>query len=406
MRARRRGGLAFALAFSDQGLSALLSLGTTLWLIRRGTAEQLATYVFWANAALVLGTVIGAMTTVHLYRLPPTAGRRGTERAINAAHLSLTLLASLGTFLVVTLLGPPFGLAAATLFVAGSLIGLHARALAASRGTMVHAAAISAAAMLAVGAAIAMEAWRSQSPDLTLLLACNGLAQATVGLWVVWRLCGGLAVADLGLPARRRQLVLARRSGWSLLAGAGNEVFTRLYIFVVPAWFGATALAALAAAQTMLRPATLLAGAFGAASRGPLVARRHAGDTAGFWRILLLGAAFPAAMTFVAGCVVALLWPWISALIFGGRYPGLEAEVLLWTGVLVLGCFWVAGLAGLQALGQLRHLAQAELGGAALCGVMMLPMLVLFGPRGALVAMMIGGLLQVVLLARGIRRGL
>ena len=401
----RAGGLRYVLAFADQGLNALLSLGVTLWLIRRGTAEQLGTYVFWANTVLVIGTFITAFTSVHIYRLPPAAGRYGTERAILSANLGMALVAALLTMLVVPLLGHPLGLYTAVVFVPGIVIGLHARAVATARGAMGGAAIISAVPFVAVLGVVVVEAALHLPPSVPLLLLINGLSQGVAGITIILCLCGPNA-ADFGPGARRRWRVLARRSGWSLVAGMANEVFTRLYIFMVFAWFGAAALATLTAAQTMLRPATLLAGAFGSAARGPLASRRHAGDTHGFLRLLLLGGAAPAVITLALGGAVALLWPWVSGWIYAGRYAGLENVVLLWAVVMAISCFWVAGLAGLQSLARLRSLAVAEIGGAAVCAATMPLMLWLLDPPGALVAIILGGCVQVALLARGVMQGL
>ncbi|MDB5368653.1 MAG: hypothetical protein JWP20_211 [Roseomonas sp.] len=353
----------------------------------------------------MVGTFITAFTSVHIYRLPPAAGRYATERAILSANLTLATLAGLLTLAAVPALGHPLGLWAAALFVPGTVIGLHARAVATARGAMASATTVSAAPFVAVFAGLAVEAWLGQAPSVPVLLLLNGLAQGVVGAAVILRLCGG-AAADFGPGARRRWRVLARRSGWALLAGMANEVFTRLYIFLVFAWFGAAALATLTAAQTMLRPATLLAGAFGSAARGPLAARRHAGDTRGFLRLLALGAAAPAVITLLLGGAVAALWPWISAWIYAGRYEGLEKVVLLWAVVMAISCFWVAGLAGLQSLARLRSLAMAEIGGAVTSAVAMPPLLWLLAPPGALVATILGGLVQVALLTLGVLRGL
>ncbi|MBU8544873.1 MULTISPECIES: polysaccharide biosynthesis protein [Roseomonadaceae] len=378
-----------------------------LWLIRRGSAEQLGSYVFWANSALVAGTLAAAFTSVHLYRLPPapSPGRRRAERVLLSGNLLLALLMGLLTLLVVPWLGATLGLWIAALFLPCTILALHARVLATTHGALGAAAAISAAPLLAVGCGMGAELVLGRTPSVPLLLALNGLAQGVAGAIVIRRL-GGPWPMDFGAGARRRWRALARRSRWSLAAGLGNEVFTRLYIFVVPAWFGAAALAGLAAAQAMLRPATLLAGAFGAAARRPLARLRHEGDAAGFWRLLTIGALGPACATLLLGGVVAALWPWIAAWVFGGRYAGLEKLVLLWSVVMAISCFWVAGLAGLQVLGRLRALAMAEIGGALVCALAMAPMLLLLDAPGALLAIALGGVVQVTLLASGVRRGL
>ena len=385
----------------------MLSFGTVLWLIRRGSAEQLGSYVFWANTALVAGTLAAAFTSVHLYRLPPapSPGRRRAERVLLSGNLLLALLAGLVTLLAVPWLGATLGLWIAALFLPCTILALHARALATTHGALGAAAAVSAAPLLAVSCGMAVEAVLGRTPSVPLLLALNGLAQGVAGAIVIRRL-GGPSPMDFGAGARRRWRALARRSRWSLAAGLGNEVFTRLYIFIVPAWFGAAALAGLAAAQATLRPATLLAGAFGAAARRPLARLRHTGDAAGFWRLLMLGAAAPACVTLLLGGVLAGVWPWISTWIFGGRYAGLEEVVMLWSVVMAIGCLWVAGLVGLQVLGRLRALALAEIGGALACAMTMAPLLLLLASPGALLAMAVGGVVQVTLLAWGVHRGL
>lgn len=403
----RTAGLRFALAGAEQGLTALLSLGTVLWLIRRGSAEQLGTYVFWVNVALVAGTLAAAFTTIHLYRLPPapSPGRRRAERVLLSGNLLLAALAGLVTLLVVPWLGATLGLWIAALFLPCTILALHARALATTHGALGAAVAISAAPLLAVGCGLAAEAALGRAPSVPFLLALSGLAQGSAGIVVIRRLAGPSPL-DFGAGARRRWWALARRSRWSLAAGLGNEVFTRLYIFVVPGWFGAAALADLAAAQAMLRPATLLAGAFGTAARRPLARQRHTGDKAGFWRLLVLGAVGPAWATLLLGGAIAGLWPWITTWVFGGRYAGLEVLVLLWSVVMAISCFWVAGLAALQVLGRLRALALAETGGALVCALAMAPLLLLLDSPGALLAIALGGVVQVSLLARGVRRGL
>ena len=400
-------GLRLGLAFADQGLSALLSLGVTVWLIRRGTADQLGAYVFWANLAFVAGTIASAFTSVHLFRLPPAPsdGRRGTERAILSANLVLVAITAALTAAALPLLGDTFGLWGGVLLLPGTVLGVHARTLASSHGDLARTALVPAATFVLVGCAMAAEAALGHAPSVSLLLALNGLAQAGSGAVVIRRLAGA-APAGFGAGARRRWRVLARRSRWSLLAGAANEVYSRLAVFAVSAWFGAAALAGLVAAQTVLRPATLLAGAFSAASRRPLAARRHAGDARGFWRMVLLGAGVPAAATLILGAAAVGFWPLISDWLYAGRYAGLEGEVALWTGEFVMTCFWVGGLVALQSLARLRELAIAEVGAALTCAVAMVPMLVWAGPPGALVAMMLGGVVQVSLLARGVRSGL
>lgn len=394
----------YILAFGDQGLTALLSLLVALWLIRRGGPEDFGAYVFWASAALVVSTFAGSLTSVHLHRLRPAPlqGRRNIERALLAATILLAGLAAALTLLALPLLGPPLGLWGAALLVPGTLLGIYARALATSRGVLGLAMMISLAVALVVVAGMGLGALLGWPASANQVLVLAGLAQGIGGAWVLARLSAGLRPDWTG----RRWRVLLRRSGWPLAGGMANEVSTRLYVFLVAAWGGTAAMAALAAAQTLLRPATLLAGAWAGAARSALARQCHAGDDAGFARLVRLGALGPALATLLLGCGLALFWPQVSALAYGGRYADLAGVVLLWTLTMAMSCFvFVFGVA-LQAMGRLRDAARADLAAAVVIATSMPVALMLLPPPGALLAMMLGGLVQIGVQSHGLRRGM
>lgn len=402
----------YVLAYADQGLTALLSLGVSLWLIRRGVPEAFGAYVFWANTVLVIGTLVAGMTAVHLHRLPPgpPTARRGAERVILSATIAFTALAALGTAAAVPLLSPPFGLWAAVVFVPGTLVGLYARSLAASRGVLGAAAAVSAAVFATVLLGLAVGFLLDQAATAQEVLLLAGVGQAVGGGWALaWlaRAGGGSAAGpDFGRDTRRRWRAMLRRSGWPVLAGMANETSTRLYIFLVAAWAGAPALASLGAAQMMLRPATLLAGAWAAAARTGLAARRYAGDAGGFRRLVVIGGAGPALATFGLGLALAAAWPLVSRYLYGGRYPDLAGVVVLWGVNMGLSCFVVAGTVALQALRRLRAAAAAEVVAALVCAVAMPAVLLVLPPPAVLGSMILALALQVTLQARAVRRAL
>lgn len=391
----------YLLAFGDQGLTALLSLAVSLWLIRRGGPEDFGAFVFWMSAAQVVSTLAGSLTSVHLHRLPPAplAGRRGMERALLAATILLAGLSGTITLLALPLLGAPLGLWGAALLVPGTLIGTYARILATSRAELGQALAISLAVSVLVLAGMGIGALLGWPATANQVLVLAGLGQALAGGLVLARLSAGQRPDWAG----RRWRALLRHSGWPLAGGISAEVATRLYVFMVAAWAGTAAMAALAAGQTLLRPATLLAGAWAGAARSALARHRHAGDDAAFVRLVGLGALGPAVATLLLGIGLAWFWPWVSALAYGGRYAGLAGVVLLWTVAMVIACFvFVFGVA-LQAQGRLRAAARADLAAAIVIAVSMPIMLWLLPPPGALLAMILGNIVQVGMQLRSLR---
>jgi O-antigen/teichoic acid export membrane protein len=385
----------YVLAFGEQGLTALLSLFVALWLIRRGGPEEFGAYVFWASASFVVSTFAASLTSVHLHKLRPAplAGRRNVERALLAANILLAGLAAILTLGVLPLLGAPLGLWGAALLVPGTLIGIYARTLATSRARLEPALGISLVVALAVVGGLGAGAALGVATTANQVLVLTGLAQGGAGAWVLARLSAGMRPDWAG----RRWRALLRRSVWPLAGGMANEVATRLYVFLVAAWAGTAAMSALAAAQTLLRPATLVAGAWGGAARSALARLRHAEDHAGFARLVALGAIGPALVTLLLGAGLALFWPFVSAHLYGGRYAELAPVVLLWTVTMAIACFgFVFGVA-LQALGRLDAAARSDIAAAAVIAAAMPAALLLLPPPGALLAMILGGLVQVAI---------
>ncbi|MDB5413670.1 MAG: hypothetical protein JWR10_2005 [Rubritepida sp.] len=363
--------------------------------------------MFWASTALLAATVAGSVTTVHLHRLRPEPldGRRGMERVLLTATLALALVSALVALPAILLLGAPLGVWGAVLLMPGTVLGFYARALAVSRGELGWALGVSLAVFLAVTLGLLAGAALGSPSTANEVLVLNGLAQGLAGGAVLMRLSAGNG-PDLGRGARTRWMALLRRSLWPLAGGLAAETSSRLYVFLVAFWAGPVAMAALAAAQTLLRPATLLAGAWAAAARSALATRRHAGDQRGFRRIVLVGASAPAVATLVLGGGLALFWPFVSRWAFGGRYPDQADTVLLWTLNMAIACFVFAYGVALQALGRLRAAARADMASAVTIAISMPLLLWFLPPAGALGAMMLGGLVQVVLQRRAMRGSL
>jgi len=394
----------FVLGFGDQGLTALLSLIVSLWLIRRGGEGEFATYVFWASATFLASTLAASLTSVHLHRLRPGAGagRQATERSLLSATLFLTLVSALATGFALLLLPPSLGLIGAVLLVPGTLLGSYARALAISRGAVGWAALISFIVFGIVLAGLAVEVALGLPATAENVLVLIGAAQGLAGGAVLVRLSAA-SPPSLGRGSRKRWLVLLRRSAWPLAGGLAAEISTRLYVFLVAAWAGTAAMAALAVVQTLLRPATLLSSAWAAAARSALAAHRHEGDMVRFRRVLRWGAAVPALAVLALGLGLAAFWPLISAWVFLGRYPDNAGTVLISTVHMAIVCLVFSYGVALQALGQLRAVAQGDLVAAVVTALSMPVLLWLLPPPGALLAMILGGALQLVWQRRVLR---
>ena len=394
----------YILAFGDQGLTALLSLGVALWLIRRGAPAEFGAHVFWSTAALVVANLTASLTSVYLHPLRPAplAGRRNMERTLLAATLLLAALAAALTLAALPLLGPALSLWGAALVMPGTLIGIYARILAVSRAMVGWAFGISAVVFLVVSLGLLGAAGLGWPATANQALVLGGLAQGLAGGVVLVRLSFGMGFGAPG-GAWRRWRVLLRHSGWPAAGGVAGEISTRFYIFLVTAWFGPVVMGSLAAAQTLLRPATLLAGAWSGAARSTLAQRHHAGDVAGFRRVVLLGCMGPALATLALGGGLAWMWPFVSRWVFGGQYADLAGVLLLWTLVMGLACFVFAFGIALQAMGRLRDAARADIASAGFICVSM-PLLLLALPAwAALLSMLLAALLQVTLQWRALR---
>lgn len=325
------------------------------------------------------------------------------ERALLSATLLLAGLATLLSLASLPLLGASLGIWGAALVLPGTLIGIYARSLAVSRGEVGWALAISLAVFLAVALGLMAGAALSQAPTANGVLILTGLAQGGAGGAALCRLSAGQPLG-LGQGVLARWRVLLRRAPWPLAGGLAGEIATRFYIFMVTAWAGPTAMAALAVGQTLLRPATLLAGAWAGAARSALAQRHHAGDHRGFMRIVLLGSAGPALATLLLGVTLAGFWPQVAGLAFGGRFSDLAGIVLLWTANMSLSCFVFSYGVALQAQGRLRAAAKADIVAAVMICISMPILLLLLPPASALFAMILGSLAQIALQARALRQ--
>ncbi|PTS88572.1 MULTISPECIES: lipopolysaccharide biosynthesis protein [unclassified Caulobacter] len=384
----------------EQAIWSLLNFGVNLLLIRFVAPDQYGGFVFWASIGFVLSSLQNALTVCHLQVLGPGEGtapeRLPVERlmhGVNLVFLAVVALASLGGALAYLRAGSPYGAVAATLFVPAYLLQQYVRALAFSRGRPGVAAIQTSLVLLLVvpllGGALVLQ------PHLTAntILLSLGAAYAVVG-------GGGLVLATRGqgpLPGTRELAAFsgyARQSGWIFLGVSSTELLTRFYVFVVAGWYGAAALASLAATQQLLRPIPLLASSWGMVARADLARRRDAGQ----WR------AFSAStlLALLGGAVVAVLWtfmiyeawPLITEHLFGGKYAEDGWMVLLWGISAALGFGQVVVSAALQVLRAFKALALANTAASLVAAGGILLMMRQYGYGGAITGTAAGQALE------------
>ncbi|MDG2521167.1 hypothetical protein P7B02_06395 [Caulobacter segnis] len=401
----------------EQGLFSILNLGVNLVLIRLVAPQDYGVFVFWGALGYVLASVQNAVSICHLQVTPfgpgfeETRGRIETIMAgVNLVFLAAVCLIALGGVVVLKGLGASLGVWAGPVYLIAFLAQQYGRALRFSRrdatGATVRTAAVLAlaAAGLTTAAIGAGDNGLSADKALILLAAAYGL----VALWGVWS--PGALSAVKGLAASLRAYPpYARQSGWIFLGAASTEVLARFYVFAVAGTAGAVALATLSATQLLLRPPALLASSWAMAARPDLVARREAGDAGGLVRQLALAAGGGLLLTALWTAGVAAAWPLVTDHVFGGKYAGETALVVLW-GVCAATTFvQVVINTGLQSIKAFKVLALANAGASLIAMGAILAGLKLAGPPGAVLGTVIGqaaeaaamAILLIVLLRRG-----
>lgn len=402
----------YLLSVIEQGSGAALSFLLSLWLIRGNGADAYGVYIFWFSAAIVTNSLQNALTIAHLFPLPPgpegASIRHSTEELLLHVTLLFTALSAVVAGIVVALMrasGSELAEPAVIFFVPAYLLWQYARALAFTRGDatspVAQAGVISMLTASLIGA-IWLLGWH---PSAALALASTGIAYAVAG-------AGGLAWLsrthrlDVRWARLRAYRALLSVSRWPFLGAVSVEVSSRLYNFLVASWFGPAALGLMSATQVMLRPATLLTGAWMPVARAEMSGAASKGDGRGFLRSLILGSVAAGGITLGWGALVAWFWPQIDQLLYQGRFAGAGSVALLWTIQLTLSSTVLTVGVALQSLAAFRPLALAELAGAVVSGVAMTAFAALWGPDWCLVGMMIGNVVQVAAMVRVVPREL
>ena len=316
----------FALSLADQGLGSVLTFAVNLWLIRNGAASAYGAYVFWLSVAFVLGVAQGTLVLAHLSRLPSAKTqmhlRRDPERFMLTLSLALITLSTVAVAIgdrVLSYRGSDLATPAAILFIPAFLLFQYARTFAFSRQRPALAAALTGSVLVVAALALGLDFAFGHKPETGRVLLLTGLAYGGTSAILVLYLLGGMRPM-LRIDELRRQSRVIRGSGWLMLGAGSNEVTSRLYSFVIVGRYGAAELAVLSAVQVVIRPAWMLSSAWASIGFPEMAARRAQGDTTGLLRTLLLGTVMTASGSFVWAVIVIAGWPWISDVLYHGRY--------------------------------------------------------------------------------------
>jgi O-antigen/teichoic acid export membrane protein len=242
-------------------------------------------------------------------------------------------------------------------------------------------------------------------PDAARVLTLTGLAYGGCSLVVLLMLMRRLPPM-LKPEEIRRNLPILRGSGWLMLGAGSAEVTNRLYSFGVVGTFGADALAALSAVQVVIRPAWLLSSSWASIGFPQMSARRADGDRAGLLRVMLAGAVVTTLGSLVWTVIVIAGWPWISRVLYHGRYEQIGPLAYLWGANVMLGSIAVALNNAVLALGEYRRLALLDLGGALATILAIGVVLARLDYPFAIVATLVGQTTQILLMVRVLQQRL
>ena len=395
----------FVVSLAEQGFGSVLTFAINLWLIRNGATESYGVYVFWLSVAWVLGTAQGTLVIAHLYRLPSARERpeerRQPERLLLSFALGISVLSALGVGLgdwVLRLSGSELASPGAVLFIPAFLLFQYVRAFAFSRQRTLLAACLTGSVLAMAILLLGGDFLLGFRPDAERVLFLTAAAYGGCSLVVLLVLLAGM-LPMLELPEIRRYLGVLGGSGWLILGAASGEVTSRLYSFAVVGRFGTAALAELSAVQVVIRPAWMLSAAWSSVGYPQMAACRAEGDRLGLVRAMLVGATVSTAGSFVWSGLVIAGWPWISGVLYHGRYENIGLLGYLWGANVMLGSIALALNVAMLALGEFKRLAMLDVAGALVTAIAIFGLLHRFDYPFAVLATLMGQTTQIVLMA-------
>lgn len=395
----------FVVSLAEQGFGSVLTFAINLWLIRNGASNSYGVYVFWLSVAWVLGTAQATLVIAHLYRLPSAldklAERRQPERLLLSLSLGIATLAVVGTAMgnwLLGLSGSELASPGAMAFIPAFLLFQYVRGFTFSRQRPLLAACLTGGVLAAAILLLGGDFLLGFTPNAERVLVLTATAYGGCSVVVLLVLLDGM-LPMLGLTEIRRYLGVLRGSGWLVLGAASGEVTSRLYSFAVVGRYGAGALASLSAVQVVIRPAWMLSAAWSSIGYPQMAACWNDGNRAGLVRAMLVGATVSTTGSFIWSAMVIAAWPWISGVLYHGRYEDIGSLGYLWGANVMLGSIALALNVALLALGEFKRLALLDLAGAVVTSVAIYGLLARFDYPLAVVATLLGQTTQIVLMA-------
>jgi O-antigen/teichoic acid export membrane protein len=383
----------------EQGLASALTFGVSLWLIHTAPGDSYGIYVFWYSVALLGTTGMGALTGVHLFPLLPgkanVPGRREPERILLSVTLLLLAFVAVATAVGDQFLSGGLDQSAAVVFLPGFLVYQYARALAISRGRITLAAALAGAIAALAAMGFVGEWLLGRVPDAGSALLIVGLAYGLPGAAVLAWLSASVG-ASFRPAVLRGFLPYLEGSRWIFIGAGCSEAIIRFYSFVVVAWFGPMALGRLSAAAVVIRPAWMLSGAWMSVGRPNLAIHCQNQDRGRLLGTVWQGVLLTTASSLAWSVAAVAAWPFISSVLYHGRYADAAGVVALWGANVVLGAIAAPLNVALQTMGKYRALCYLDIVAAGACAACTLLFLAHFDYATSIVAMLIGQATQIV----------
>ncbi len=381
------------LSLIDQALTSGWSFGVMAALVAFTDPVTVGHFALYAAALLIVVGLHGALITTPMNVMLPgrdQATQAGLAVALARADtIGRLVAAGLGALLAGLLDGWTIAPLAAAL-VAATLWRETERARAIGTERMDRCLAIDAVA-IGVTVMVAAGALMIVAP-VPAILSGMAVGSATGALFAQrW-------VEPVKAPSAGYGMIWAD-ARYGLVGALATETQDRGYVFLVGLLRGEAAVGVLQAGRILSAPLSLAGTAWGRVARPRMTRMIAAGDPAGARRELVRGLI---GLTVLAGAVflaLALLWPWIEALVLRGRYEGIAMIAAVWAGHALAVVLTTAMSFHLQAQERFQELAHVSMVSSVVALVLVLPLGLGLPILVAACGMLVGELVGLVWLA-------
>ncbi len=382
------------LSLIDQALTSVWSFGVMAALVAFTDPVTVGHFALYAAALLIVVGLHGALITTPMNVMLPgrdQATQAGLAVALARADtIGRLVAAGLGALLAGLLDAWTIAPLAAAL-VAATLWRETERARSIGTERMDRCLAIDAVA-IGVTVIVAAGALMIVAP-VPAILSGMAVGSATGALFAQrW-------VEPVKAPSAGYGMIWAD-ARYGLVGALATETQDRGYVFLVGLLRGEAAVGVLQAGRILSAPLSLAGAAWGRVARPRMTRMIAAGDPAGARRELVRGLI---GLTVLAGAVflaLALLWPWIEALVLRGRYDGIAMIAAVWAGHALAVVLTTAMSFHLQAQERFQELAHVSMVSSVVALALVLPLGFGLPILVAACGMLVGELVGVVWMAR------